>query len=151
MKCTFCSSNTRVLESRETENSTTVRRRRECKNCGNRFTTYERPVLQLQVVKRDNSKEDFERSKLKRGILKACKKRPVSEEEVDELVEKITRKLRNKASKEVESSEIGRLVMKNLKGMDEVAYIRFASVYKNFDNIKSFKDEVKTLKDEVDE
>ncbi|MFB6216200.1 MAG: transcriptional regulator NrdR [Candidatus Aenigmatarchaeota archaeon] len=151
MKCTFCSENTRVLESRETENSTTVRRRRECKNCGNRFTTYEKPVLQLRVIKRDGSTEDFERSKLKRGILKACEKRPVSEEEVDELVERVTRKLRNKGGKEVESSEIGRLVMEDLKSLDKVAYIRFASVYKDFDNIKSFKDEVKTLKDEVKE
>jgi len=146
MKCTFCSSDTKVLESRNTNNSTAIRRRRECKNCNNRFTTYEKPVLQLQVVKRDGSAEDFQRSKLKNGIMRACEKRPVTEDEGGELVEEITRELRNRGKKEIKSSEIGKTVMENLKKVDKVAYIRFASVYKEFNNISSFEEEVETLK-----
>lgn len=146
MKCTFCSSGTSVLESRETNNSTTVRRRRECKNCGKRFTTYERPVLQLLVIKRDGSTEDFERSKLKNGIMKACEKRPVTEERIEGVVDEIIKELRNRGRKEVESLDIGKAVMKKLKEIDKVAYIRFASVYKEFSNISSFEEEVETLK-----
>jgi len=145
MKCPTCSSGTKVLESRETSDSTTVRRRRECKDCGHRFTTYERPELKVRVVKEDGSREDFTEEKVKKGILKACEKRPVSDEEIEKLVRDVVQKIRRKGTNEVKSREIGKLVMDGLKDLDKVAYIRFASVYKSFD-LETLEKEIKTIK-----
>lgn len=145
MKCPACSSETQVLESREAGDSTVIRRRRECKGCKHRFTTYERPELRVRVVKKDGTRENFDQSKLKSGILKACEKRPVSEPEIEDLVEKIVKKIRRKGVNEIESSEIGKMVMEELKELDKVAYIRFASVYKSFD-LDSLENEIKAIK-----
>ncbi|MFP4633537.1 MAG: transcriptional regulator NrdR [Candidatus Aenigmatarchaeota archaeon] len=145
MRCPTCSSETKVIESREISDSTAVRRRRECKQCKHRFTTYERPELRVSVVKRDGSREEFQEEKVKEGIMRACEKRPVSDEEIEELVREVVQKIRRKGVNEVQSEDIGRLVMKGLKELDKVAYIRFASVYKSFD-LESLEKEIKTIK-----
>lgn len=145
MKCPNCESETRVLESRAIGDSTTVRRRRECRGCGHRFTTYERPELRVRVVKKDGTREKFDQDKLKGGILKACEKRPVSSSQIEDLVEDIVKQIRRKGVNEVESSEIGKMVMDRLKELDKVAYVRFASVYKAFD-LESLEKEIKAIK-----
>lgn len=145
MKCPNCASESRVLESREIRDSTTVRRRRECKNCSYRFTTYERPELRVRVIKKDGTGENFKQEKLKKGVLKACEKRPVSDSEIEDLVEDVVKEIRKKGVNEIESSEIGKMVMRRLKKLDKVAYIRFASVYKAFD-LKSLEKEIKAIK-----
>lgn len=145
MKCAFCSSETKVIESRETSDSNCVRRRRECKNCQNRFTTYERPETYLRVIKKDKKREKFDRNKIKEGILKACEKRPISDGEINNTVDDIIKQIRKENKTEVESSFIGKLVMSKLRELDKVAYIRFASVYKSFD-LKSIEDEIKAIK-----
>ena len=145
MKCAYCqSTNTRVIETREA--GETTRRRRECEECTQRFTTYERVEQQaLRIIKRDNSRELFDRNKLLRGITTACEKRPVSTQEIEEAVQKIERELRKRAEQEIPSNLIGEYVMKELRELDEVAYIRFASVYKQFTDVKSFKQEIDKL------
>ncbi len=145
MECPTCSSATKVLESREISNSTAIRRRRECKECEHRFTTYERPELSVRVVKKDGAREEFDQDKLKRGIVKACEKRPVSNEELEELIRKVVTKIRRRGVNEVDSSEIGNLIMDELREVDKVAYIRFASVYKSFD-LETLEKEIKTIK-----
>lgn len=145
MKCPTCGSETRVLESREVGDSPMIRRRRECKDCERRFTTYERPELRLRVVKKDGTRENFNREKLKQGILKACEKRPVSDEEVEDLIGNVVKEIRKKGYNEIDSKEIGMLVMKNLEDLDKVAYVRFASVYKSFD-LDSLEKEIKAIK-----
>lgn len=145
MQCPYCSSKTMVIESRETENSSTVRRRRECKDCGKRFTTYERAELRLRVIKKDGTREEFDEKKLKKGLYKACEKRPVSEEEIQNVVEEIIERVRKKGENEIESSKIGKMIMEILKDLDKVAYIRFASVYKEFD-LESLEKEIKSIK-----
>jgi transcriptional repressor NrdR len=149
MKCPFCENlRTRVLDSRETEDNTSIRRRRECESmdCGRRFTTYERyEETPLMVVKKDMGREKFEREKVLRGIEKACEKRPVSRVQQEALANSIERKLRNRGDTEVSTTEIGDLVMQYLKGVDEVAYVRFASVYKDFQDIESFARELQSL------
>ncbi|MDD5331831.1 MAG: transcriptional regulator NrdR [Candidatus Nanoarchaeia archaeon] len=145
MRCPFCSSeDLKVLESRDSEN--TVRRRRECNDCEKRFTTYERIEIDLMVVKKDGRREIFDREKLKRGILKACEKRPVSNEKIDAVVDKIEQELRKLDTSEVNSKIIGDKVSSKLKTLDKVAYIRFASVYKDFKSESDFKEELKKLK-----
>lgn len=148
MKCPFCSSETKVIESRETNDLNAVRRRRECKDCQNRFTTYERPETHLRVVKKDDKREEFDREKIKRGILKACEKRPISNDEIDDIVDNVVSEIRKQNSTEVESSYIGKLIMDKLRELDKVAYIRFASVYRSFDDIDSFKEELSELVNE---
>ena len=145
MKCAYCQdNNTRVIETREA--GETTRRRRECEKCKQRFTTYERVEQQaLRIIKRDNSRELFDRNKLLRGITTACEKRPVSTQEIEEAVQKIERELRKRAEQEIPSNLIGEYVMKELRELDEVAYIRFASVYKQFTDVKSFKQEIDKL------
>jgi len=148
MKCPYCSSNdTKVLDKRETEEDLVTRRRRECLNCHKRFTTYERVELaDIMVIKKDKSRETFNRDKVKSGIVKACEKRPVSQEQINTVVDKIEAKIRNMDSNEIESTKIGDLIMKELRKLDKVAYIRFASVYREFEDIGEFAKEVKSLK-----
>lgn len=148
MKCPYCQSNeTKVVDKRETEDFLVTRRRRECLKCSKRFTTYERVELAgLMIVKKDSKREAFDRDKLLKGIQKACEKRPVETEKIDEVASKIEAKLRNAEKEEIESRKIGEFVMKELKKLDKVAYIRFASVYREFEDIKSFEKEIKDLK-----
>ena len=151
MLCPYCSTiNTKVLESRLCESDRTIRRRRECMQCMKRFTTYERMELDdLYVKKRDKRREVFSREKLMKGITRACEKRPVSQEKIEKAVDAIEGRIRAKGKTEVKSSHIGRKVMEHLRQLDEIAYVRFASVYKKFRDINQFAEEVKTLKKEV--
>ena len=148
MRCPFCGyPDTRVLESRTIENGMVVRRRRECPKCGARFTTYERwEVGPSWVIKKDGRREKFSREKILKGIMKACEKRPISYEDMEKAVDDIVLELQRFGGKEVESKIIGELVMKKLKEMDQVAYVRFASVYKDFREIDQFIDIIHKLK-----
>lgn len=147
MKCLFCGqSDSRVLDSRPTVEGNSIRRRRECGGCGRRFTTYEKvDELPLAVVKKDGRRESFNRQKLLRGLIKACQKRPVSTDKLEAVVDHIERDLRNTVEQEVKSQYIGELVMENLRSLDEVAYVRFASVYREFRDAESFMEELKAL------
>ena len=146
MECPYCRHiNTKVTDSRDT-GSYTIRRRRECLNCNKRFTTYEyvemNPVF---IVKKDGRREKFERNKIKNGIMKALEKRPVSHEKIEEILNKIEEKIRRSGKEEIESKIIGEYVMNELKETDQVAYIRFASVYRSFADITFFQKEIKNL------
>ncbi|AZR73025.1 transcriptional regulator NrdR [Anoxybacter fermentans] len=147
MKCPYCNYNeSKVVDSRSTEENTSIRRRRECLKCGERFTTYERiEELPLMVIKKGGSQEFFDRNKLLTGILKACEKRPIPRKVLEDLVKDIERELRNRMETEVKSEEIGEMVMERLKNVDEVAYVRFASVYRQFKDINIFKQELEKL------
>ena len=147
MKCAWCGcTQSRVVDSRQNEDGTTIRRRRECENCGRRFTTYERiELVPLMIIKKDQTREAFDVEKLRSGIVKSCEKRPVSLGEIDELVRDIERKLNNQPDSEITSKMVGELVMDGLKKLDEVAYVRFASVYRQFRDIQSFRDELNKL------
>ena len=147
MKCPFCSNKeTKVLDKRETEDLQATRRRRECLKCRKRFTTYERiETINLFVVKKDGRRESFNIDKVKNGILKACEKRAISMEQIEKCVNSIEAELKSNKNKEVEGKKIGELIMKKLKKLDKVAYIRFASVYREFEDLSSFKDELKKL------
>lgn len=147
MKCPFCFFDySKVVDSRSTDDNTTIRRRRECSNCGKRYTTYEKiediPIL---VVKRDLTRENFNREKIVNGLIIACQKRPISRKQIEDLAEDIERSISNKMLTEIESSAIGEMVMNRLKSMDEVSYVRFASVYREFKDINTFLDEIKGL------
>ena len=147
MKCPFCFFDySKVVDSRSTDDNTTIRRRRECSNCGKRYTTYEKiediPIL---VVKRDLTRENFNREKIVNGLIIACQKRPISRKQIEDLAEDIERSISNKMLTEIESSAIGEMVMSRLKSMDEVSYVRFASVYREFKDINKFLDEIKGL------
>ena len=148
MKCPFCRHNkTRVVDKRNLEELDTIRRRRECLACGRRFSTYERiEWTGVSVIKKDGRRESFDRDKLLAGLLKACEKRPIPREEVEKLVSAIEAGLYNYGSREVPAQIIGELVMDRLKALDKVAYIRFASVYREFTDLKSFEKELRTLK-----
>lgn len=141
MKCIYCGNEeSRVLDSRNSEDTNSIRRRRECLNCGRRFTTYERiEMTPILVIKSDGSRQSFDSGKLKGGIIKACEKRPVSMSQIEGIVSEIEKRIQNKLSQEVRSSEIGEMVMDALKDLDEVAYVRFASVYRHFKDVDSFK------------
>ena len=130
MKCPFCGADElKVIDSRPNLDNDTIRRRRECIDCSSRFTTYERiEDVSLMVVKKDNTREEFNRNKITRGIVRACEKRPVSAQQIDDIVTRIEQKLANQMKKEISSQEIGEMVMTELKNLDEVAYVRFASV-----------------------
>ncbi|HLA25679.1 MAG TPA: transcriptional regulator NrdR [Patescibacteria group bacterium] len=147
MFCPFCGhTDTKVIDSRLTEDGGAIRRRRECEKCGERFSTYEEMVLlNISVVKRDGRKEAYEREKTEQGIKRALEKRPISHEEFRNLINRIERDIQVLRKEEIKSSEIGGIVMKELKTLDEVAYIRFASVYKSFKDVKSFERELKKL------
>jgi transcriptional repressor NrdR len=147
MKCPYCDkSETSVIDSREAEDQTTIRRRRNCGSCGKRFTTYERiEGIDLKVLKKDGTKEDFSREKLKRGLMKATWKRPISMSSVDELIDEVERKLRLRKSSEVKSWEIGNLVINRLKRIDPLSYLLFASVYRDFESLEDFREEIDRL------
>ncbi len=148
MRCPFCKfSDSRVLDSRPTVEGDAIRRRRECGGCGKRFTTYEKADgLLLVVVKKDGRREAFDRQKLMRGLIIACRKRPVPIERLEAIVDSIERELRNLMELEVKSEHIGELVMDHLRNLDEVAYVRFASVYREFRDAESFMQEIKDLR-----
>ena len=147
MKCPFCAHHEdKVIDSRESKENNVIRRRRECLKCAKRFTTYEKiELIPIMVVKKDNRREEFNREKLLNGIVTACEKRPISMEVLEQIVNEIERKLWNDMNKEVASEEIGELVMKKLRGLDAVAYVRFASVYRRFEDIGDFLDQAKTI------
>ncbi len=147
MKCRYCScTESRVVDSRPTEDGTAIRRRRECANCGRRFTTYEKiEEIPILVVKRDGSREAFDSNKILAGVRKACEKRPVSSLAQDQLVDDVTREIFNSLEQEVTTIKIGELVMNRLKDLDEVAYVRFASVYRSFKDINTFMEELTKL------
>ena len=147
MRCPFCASlEDKVIDSRVIRDGRAIRRRRECLSCGKRFTTYEyiesSPIL---VVKRDGKREEFQREKLEHGIREACHKRPVSAEQIEETVEKIVGEILALGKSEVQSVEIGEIVMKYLRSLDEVAYVRFASIYREFKDVAEFEDALKEL------
>lgn len=147
MKCPFCShQDSRVVDSRPTEEGNAIRRRRECAECGRRFTTYEKiEELPLMVSKKDGRREAFDRNKILTGLFKACEKRPVSATVLEQLADEIEQHLRNQLCPEVESRLVGEMVMDRLRGVDEVAYVRFASVYRQFTDIFRFKQELDKL------
>ena len=147
MKCPYCSNpDTRVIDSRLTDSNDSVRRRRMCEKCGKRFTTYERLENQpIAVIKKDNTRQPFDRNKILSGLIRACIKRNISTEILNKIADDIENEISNMPSNEILSSEIGNLVLKRLKGLDKVAYIRFASVYKQFNNIKQFTKELSEL------
>ena len=146
MRCPFClNEESKVIDKRDAGDVEVVRRRRECLKCEKRFTTYERVEIDLRILKKDGRRETYSREKLKQGIVKSCEKRPVSAEKIDEMINRIEVMLKGKASEEVSSSIIGELTMRELKKVDKVAYIRFASVYKDFADAESFAKELKLL------
>ncbi len=147
MRCMYCGSvDSKVVDSRSTEDGTAIRRRRECLNCGKRFTTYEKvESVPIIVVKKDKSRQSFDRDKLERGILNACASRPVPLQTVDAMISEIESNIHNSLQREVSSEKIGEMVMEKLMEIDEVAYVRFASVYKHFKDIETFQEELKKL------
>jgi len=150
MKCPYCMHiDSKVVDSRPTEDGEKIRRRRECLNCGRRFTTYEVvETTPLVVVKKDKSRQMFDRNKLLAGLLRACEKRPVSVDTLDRLVDSIEQGYANQLVKEVTSRELGEYVLKQLKELDKVAYIRFASVYRDFSDVETFMEELRKLQAE---
>jgi len=146
MRCPYCmKEEIKVVDKRESDEKS-IRRRRECLRCGKRFTTYERiESADLIVVKKDGSRERFDRDKIKKGIVRACEKRPITNEMIEKIVDEIETELRNQDDVEIPSKRVGQFVMKKLKQMDKVAYIRFASVYREFADLESFENELKKL------
>ncbi len=151
MRCPYCSTeDTRVVDSRLADHGDTVRRRRECQACNERFTTQEQVVLQLpRVIKADGRRERFEEDKLRRGITRALEKRPLGNEAITALINRLTRRLTRSGEREIPSQQIGHQVMEELKELDEVAYVRFASVYRNFQDLEAFSDEVERLREDL--
>lgn len=147
MKCPYCGNlDSKVIDSRPTDDSTSIRRRRECINCGKRFTTYEKvEQLPILVIKKDNSREVYDRDKILKGMIKACEKRPVPVKLLEDITDEIDKKISNSMVREITAAEIGEMVMEKLKNVDEVAYVRFASVYRQFKDINTFMDELKKL------
>ena len=147
MRCLYCNcTESKVIDSRSADDDTTIRRRRECMGCGRRFTTYETiEVSPILVVKSDGNRQAFDVGKVKRGIIKACEKRPVPLEKIDELAEDISKRVYNSMEQEISSKEIGEMVMEGLKELDEVSYVRYASVYRSFKDISSFMSELQKM------
>lgn len=147
MKCPFCGEdNTRVIDSRPADDNASIRRRRECDECGRRFTTYEKvETIPLIVIKKDKNRESYDRSKIESGVLKSCHKRPVSVDQIDKCVDRIETIIFNLEEREVESTAIGEIVMDELMKLDQVAYVRFASVYREFKDVNTFMSEIKKL------
>ena len=145
MKCPYCGKdNTRVVDSRPVDDNSAIRRRRLCDSCGKRFTSYEKvEMIPLMVVKKDLNREPFSRSKIEGGVVRACHKRPISAGRIKELVDSVEAEIYNRGEREVTSSEIGELVMKKLKDLDPVAYVRFGSVYREFKDVNTFMTEIK--------
>ena len=149
MKCPFCGQdNTRVVDSRPAEDNSAIRRRRLCDECGKRFTTYEKvETIPLIVIKKDNTREQYARSKIEGGVLRACHKRPISVNQINQLVDEVETEIFNREEKEIPSSLIGELVMDKLKDLEAVAYVRFASVYREFKDVNTFMSELKKMLD----
>ena len=147
MKCPFCSyDNTRVIDSRPADENNSIRRRRACDQCGKRFTTYEKvETSPLIVIKKDNNRETYDRSKIEAGVLRACHKRPISAGQINLLIDSVETAVFNREEKEIPSGVIGELVMNKLKDLDTVAYVRFASVYREFKDIETFMEELRVL------
>ena len=147
MKCPFCShENTRVIDSRPAEDNNSIRRRRVCDECGKRFTTYEKiETIPLIIIKKDNNREAYDRAKIEAGVLRACHKRPVSAQQITTLVDEVENEIFNREEREIPSGTIGELVMNKLKDLDAVAYVRFASVYREFKDVNTFMDELKKI------
>lgn len=145
MKCPFCNlDNTRVVDSRPVDDNTSIRRRRLCDECGKRFTTYEKvETIPLIVIKKDQNREQYDRRKIENGILRACYKRPISAEQINDTVENIETRIFNLEEREIDSKTIGEIVMDQLRDLDPVAYVRFASVYREFKDANTFMDELK--------
>ena len=146
MKCPYCGKeNTRVIDSRPTDDSS-IRRRRQCDECGKRFTTYEKvETLHLIVVKKDNNREPYDREKIVAGIVRSCHKRPISMKQINDMVDDIEGQIFNMEEKEIPTTTIGSIVMDKLKQLDEVAYVRFASVYREFKDVNTFMDEINKI------
>lgn len=147
MKCPFCNQeNTRVIDSRPADDNSAIRRRRQCDACGKRFTTYEKvETIPLIVIKKDNNREQYDRKKIEAGVLRACHKRPISAAQISELVDDVENEIFNREVREIESNVIGGIVMDKLKDLDTVAYVRFASVYREFKDVNTFMDEIKKI------
>jgi len=147
VKCVYCNgTDSRVVDSRQTDDGAAIRRRRECEGCGRRFTTYEKiDTVPLMVVKKDKRRQPFDSAKLRAGIIKACEKRPVALAAIDELVREVEMRAYNAYDQEVKSEVIGEMVIEGVKALDEVAYVRFASVYRQFTDIQTFRDELNKL------
>lgn len=147
MKCPFCSSeNTRVIDSRPADDNSSIRRRRLCDDCNKRFTTYEKvETIPLIVIKKDNTREQYDRSKIESGVLRACHKRPISVNQINQLVDEVETEIFNREDKEISSSVIGEVVMDKLKDLEAVAYVRFASVYREFKDVDTFMSELKKM------
>jgi len=145
VKCPFCNQdNTRVVDSRPVEDTNSIRRRRLCDACGRRFTTYERvETIPLTVIKKDQNREQYSRKKIQDGVLRACYKRPISIEKIEEMLDSIEGEIFNEEEREISSTKIGEIVMTHLKKLDAVAYVRFASVYREFKDVSTFLDELK--------
>lgn len=153
MKCPFCGDdNTRVVDSRPADDNTSIRRRRQCDECGKRFTTFEKvEIIPLTVIKKDRTREPYDRNKIMAGIMRACHKRPIPVERLEEMMNRIENSIYNLGYKEVESGTIGEIVMEHLKNLEEVAYVRFASVYREFKDVNTFMSELKKILDNGNE
>lgn len=149
MKCPFCGKeNTKVIDSRPADDNSSIRRRRQCDVCGKRFTTYEKvETIPLIIIKKDDNREPYDREKIQGGIIRSCHKRPVSANQISEMIEDIENQIFNMEEKEIASSVIGELVMDKLKDVDQVAYVRFASVYREFKDVNTFMHEIKKILD----
>lgn len=149
MKCPFCGKeNTKVIDSRPADDNSSIRRRRQCDVCGKRFTTYEKvETIPLIVIKKDDNREPYDREKIQGGIIRSCHKRPVSANQISEMIEDIENQIFNMEEKEIDSSIIGELVMDKLRDVDQVAYVRFASVYREFKDVNTFMHEIKKILD----
>ena len=147
MKCPFCAEeNTKVIDSRPADDNNSIRRRRQCEKCGKRFTTYEKlETIPLVIIKKDRMREPYDRSKIERGVFRSCIKRPISVDQINELVDSVESAVFNLGEKEVESKNIGEILMDKLQQLDPVAYVRFASVYREFKDVNTFMDEIKKL------
>ena len=147
MKCPFCNQeNTRVSDSRPVPDNNSIRRRRQCDECGKRFTTYEKiETIPLTVIKKDQSREQYDRNKILDGVVRACYKRPISVKKIENVIDEIETEIFNKEEKEIPSTLIGEIVMDRLKSLDKVAYVRFASVYREFKDIDTFMDELRKM------
>lgn len=149
MKCPFCGSeSTRVVDSRPAEDNNSIRRRRMCDECGKRFTTYEKvETIPLIVIKKDNNREQYDRAKIEAGVLRACHKRPISVQQIEDLVDEVETEIFNREEREIPSKVIGEIVMDKLKDLEAVAYVRFASVYREFKDVNTFMEELKKILD----
>ena len=147
MKCPYCNEDeTKVIDSRPVDDNCSIRRRRQCEKCGRRFTTYEKlETMPLMVIKKDNSRETYDRSKIESGVIRSCHKRPVSTQQIDSMIDEIENQIFNMEEREVSTNMIGELVMERLKELDEVAYVRFASVYREFKDVNTFMEELGKL------